>query len=379
MNLKLIFTVIIIQFAGVSVAQTEDQKQMMYEYINQDSKVNSKIIPKIESINNKEDLFKKALILPVYRVEFDEKKEPKLVQNKNYYMVFYVDRLYTFLNGKNSRLFENRPEITSITKLLNDSKQFSIVYFTDSFSPLGIFLDFKITDNAFSYLIDKEIQFNTVYDYVNQKYGTMEKYEENISIDKKRSEINLDKIKESNKNNYHKYEYYCPKDTSLVIKTFMNQIKLATLSFTEEQETKLGNMIRVKINPFLFLQNKMGKFSNEKNAKDLIEKSKKENEEALNKVIKFKGDYDFSIYGVSVLNELLEVLSNKQFQDYKDFQDIYFPIVELNNPFSSTRYSYAMEVLEREGYKDYNNYVENILNQCGCPYDESIKREIKFR
>ena len=100
--------------AAISVsAQTEDQKQMIYEQINRDSRIQG-IAKKIDPIENKEALFNKAQVIPIYKVDMQIGQNPKLLQNKNYYLIVYMERFYVFMDNKTTRLVENNTLSNSI-------------------------------------------------------------------------------------------------------------------------------------------------------------------------------------------------------------------------------------------------------------------------
>ncbi len=194
---KIILALAFFQVNAFMYAQTDVQKELIFERINRDSK-GSSILPKIQPIENKEELFKNAQVFPIFKVEFDKDNKAKLVQNKEYFLVFYVGRLYCFMNNIDSRFFENSPVIQNIIEFNKDKKEFFIVYFSDTFSLYGKYLNPLITDRNVSYIIDKEEKKETS-DYINFKYGSLEKYKERSSVDLKRDNLHLENL-----NNYIK-------------------------------------------------------------------------------------------------------------------------------------------------------------------------------
>lgn len=385
---KILFTVACLQATVLSFGQTEAQKQMMYEHINRDSRGVS-IMAKIEPLENKEALFSKAQVLPVYQVVFGKTNTPKLVKNERYYLVFYIGRLYVFINDKSLRLFENSPIIQNISRFNAESKEFKIVYFTASFSFSGEDLNPLITDKNLSFIIDKETRYSTISEYIDTKYGSLEKYKERAYLDSMRDRLSADEVVRAMKNSYITYQYNCPKDTTLVLKKMIDWVNQATGGITKGQEYKLTEQIKIKIDPVKY----MGEIAGRGKIKDsifnnMIKKAQKENEDANKKVIKFIGDYDFSIYDVNVTNELAAILTNQQFINYKNFVDIMYPISETSSLFRGKRYYIFDEVLERQKFFNTKNpneenvkfkeYFQKILTECGCPFDTSVKREIKI-
>ncbi len=386
MILRLIFTVACLQATVVSFSQTETQKQLMYEHINRDSK-GSSIIGKIQPIENKEALFNNAQILPVYKVVFDKTNKPSFIQKEKYYLVFYIGRLYIFVNNKGSRLFENSPIIQNLTKFNSEKKKFKIVYFTESFSFDSEIFNPLITDDIFSYIIDKGIQYK-FFDFIDFKYGSIEKLKEFSALDIVREKLTVKDINNYIKSNYLTFQYYCPKDTTLVLKSLVNEIRNATKDFSKGQELKLVSTIKQKLNPFPFFKKtpKSQKLNDSivKIQETEIKKIIDEHQKHLSKVI---GNYEFKIYGVSITNELLEIFTNKQLVDYINYNNLMRPaldtlVFQYNRWY---RYSYGKEVLIKAGiikndsYKEFQNYSNKILEECGCPFDESIKRETIIR
>lgn len=387
---KIIFTLVCLQASVFSSAQTEEQKQMIYERINKDSR-GSGIMSKIEPIESKEVLFSKAQVLPIFKVEFNSNKIARLVQNKNYFLVFYLGRLYCFMGNKDSRFFENSPVIQNINQFNTEKKDFFVVYFTDIYSLDGIYLNPLLSDKSVSFIIDRGNKLATL-DYIDLKYGSFDKYKENFNIDSLRNNLLIEDFNNYMKNNYEAFEYNCPKDTTLVLTKLMSQIRLSTKNFTKNQEVELLTRIKQKINPFelkikqtkqILIQSKV----NDSTIASEISKMKIENKKNKKENIRIAGLYEFSVYNVSFTNELLEVLTNEQFADYKRYYDLMHPVVETLTSFNNNkyRYGYAKQILEKENvlksnsFTEYKKYADKIILDCGCPFDETIKREAIIR
>lgn len=378
---RLTFALICLQMTAFAFGQTEKQKQIMYEYINRDAGVNSTIIAKIKPIANKEELFLKAQVLPVYKAQYDEANSRMNFEiNKDDFLLFYVGRLYVFTESNSFRLFENSPLITTISEFNSKKLKFKIIYFEDKFSLYGTDLNPLVYDESSACIIDKGLKYKNGIDYLNSVYGSIEKYKEKREINQLRNKISLADYMASIKTNYHAFEYNCPKDSAIVLNAFMNQIKDACMSFSKTQEKKLLEKIKIKISPFDYLQKTV--YKNSKQTAELLQKSKEEDQEYRGKIIKLSGSYDFYLYDVNITNELIEVLSNDQFIAYKNYIDIYYPLVETNDVFKSARYQVAIEALAKakniksKSYNEFQKFSEKILLDCGCPFDETIKRKI---
>ncbi|OAZ04691.1 hypothetical protein [Flavobacterium succinicans] len=389
MILRIIFIVACLQ-ATILSAQTEDQKKLIFERINQDTKRNV-VLRKTEHFTNKEEFFNNAQIIPVYKINLDENNKPKLTLNKNYFLVFYIGRLYVFIDNENSRLFENSPIIQTINKYNSEKKPFKVVYFTENFSLDRKFLNPLITDNECNYIIEKDINYS-FSTYVENKYGSINKLKEIINTDSLRENLKTIDYINYVKNDYKSFEYNCPKDTTLILKKLISQIRVSTKNFSDGQEAKLLYRINEKLKPFENIRNQLKKTFKENRSSDSIIKA---NIDELNlKEDKYKKDrsntiglYEYKVYGSSITNELLEVLTDGQFIDFKKYIDIMNPIVETLNPVYNNkyRYNYGKEILEKENTinkndnKAFKEFKSKILNDCGCPFDETIKREIIIR
>ncbi|WP_347053575.1 hypothetical protein [Flavobacterium olei] len=357
---------------------------MIYENINRDSR-GQNITGKIITISNKEELFNKAMIFPVYKADLDKEKKIKLLKNEDCYLVYYIGRIYVFTYNNSVRLFENDPLIQQIEKSVKEKKKISIVYFTDSFYSNNFVLKTLISDQNLSFILDREQRYTDVLQFINLRYGSFEKYQEILEIEKQRKKITGKDAINVIKHNYANYQYNCPKDTSLVIKKMAEWVNLASGGITKEQESNLIRRIKNKIDPLTYLEGVMSKATDNKyriSANERIEYN-----EAEKKVIKFTGAYDYLIYGANITNELIDVLTVKQFENYKNYVDIYFPAEnqDAKNIFKTFRSNYSIAVLRKDGflktdsYGDYENFANKILSECGCPFDSTVKRELIIR
>lgn len=357
----LIFTVAYFYSTVTSFAQTEVQKQMMYEHINSfSSPTLVSILPKPEPIPSKEALFKNAKVFPVYKIEFNQNNKPKLIQNINYYLVFYNNELFLFLNEDKSSFIKGSPILNEINSIKSDSVNYKIVYITNTFSLDRKYLNPLFVDirtNSIAEVNNNSGVKNTyqLEDYINYKYGSFEKMKELQELDNLREKLTLSDYYEFLKTDFTYYNYNCPKDTMLVLKTLVNQVRLATINFTSGQEKKLIEKIKNKINTY--------------NTKE---------QEYKNFWLNIRGFYEYKVYDASITNELLEILTTEQFNDYKKFIDIRKPVVEtlISNYNNKYRYLYIGNK-NKEEEKIKLRTVNQVLEECGCPYDETIEGRTK--
>ncbi len=344
-----------------------------------DSSGKGNIMKNIEPIKNKESLFKNSIVLPVYKINYDLNNKPKLVQNKKYFLIFYIGRLYVFVDGYDSRLFENSPIINTIAKFNNEKKDFKIVYFTENFSFDRKYLNPLITNQKLDFIIDKNNKYETV-DYINSKYGSLNKLKELAYIDNLREKLKVKDFEEYTKTNYQVYD--CKKDTIFILKKLASQIKAAVIDFTPGQELILIEKIQNKLNPLIYKQKLMQEQLKQFNVSDTLissvklqDKLEKNNEKQIKPNI--EGINEFKVYDISITNELLEVLTSDQFIKYKNYIDLFNPVVETLNQFNNNkyRYGYGKDILEREGIiklydsKSYGNYIKNIVKENDCNLD----------
>lgn len=332
---------------------------------------------KDNKIPNKEDFLKNAIVLPVYKFEVAEGKLNKnILKGLNY--IIFDKRTYFYKNGFSNKFMSN--EIYDYLLNKKNLENYIIGVFIDHVYYDGLNFSPLILNNTTESIFDLKNQFNSYNDYLISKHGSIEKYLEIAMLEQSTKKLSKDQIKQSIKNNYKIFEYNCPKDTTLVLKTLINQIKEATITLTTEQEKQLTHRIKSKLNPIEYLhKGQLTEWKKDSTFNNLYNKSKLEQKRCENILTKITGHYDFMIYNVSINNELLEVLSNKQFQDYKNYIDIRFPIINPQVLFFSDRYTYGLEVLLKEKIilKDdvisFENFTNKIIEECGCPIDEYKK------
>lgn len=372
MKSKSIFILVYFLVTLFSFAQTNEQKEMIYKFINgESSPTSASIFSKPKPIARKEVLFSEATVFPVYKITFDTSNKPKLIQNKNYFFVLYLEKLYQFIDESSmSEYFKDDIFFKSISKLNIDKSDFKIVYFSEGFGLLGKNLFPLITDSKLSTIKDKDKTYS-FNEYTDSKYGAIEKIKEIYELEVLREKLSISDYYNFMKSDYGLFNYYCPKDTTLVLNTLIKQIKLATKNLSAGQETRLLNQIKQKINPFESFK----KVKN-LNSKDTDLLQTKEREYNLG-MLNVNGFYEYKIYNVSITNELLQVLTTEQFVNYKNFIDLWKPQVEtlLSSYSNKYRYTYGIEIVKKEGikYKHYMYFKDKILEDCGCPYDETVE------
>ena len=374
---KILFTVACFQATAFLFAQTEQQKQIIYEHISRDSRVKG-IVEKIDPIENKEVLFNKAQVLPVYKVEIKLNQKPKLIQNKNYFLILYLGRLYVFLDNRTTRLIETNPIIKNILELNKEKREYSIVYLKDTYSFDQRYLMPILTDKDVSSITDQGINYK-LSEYIDFKYGSMDKYLENYLLENSRDKLSLNDFNTAITFNYEAFQANCSKDTTLVLKTLISQIGFATKNLTKTQESKLFEKIKYKINPGLLIQEQLKSKLIAAKVKDsdiqaALAQSKIENNKSSKISTKPEGLYSFSVYNVSVTDELLNILTNEQFVNYKNYIDLWYPIIETQNTYNNNkyRYNYGKDILEKGGlikerdHAGYADYVSKKIQACGC-------------
>ena len=351
-------------------------KLELFESVNNHEK-NYVSIFKDNKIPIKEDFLKNAIIFPVFKFEiFNGKLNKNIIKNLNY--ILYNTRTYFYKDGFSTKLMSN--ELSDYLLIKENIKDYLIGSFVDTvyYNNLNFFpIILNIKDFS---LFDLRNQYNTYKDYLISKHGSIEKYIEIASLEQMTKKLTSDQIKKSIKNNYKIFEYNCPKDTTLVLKTLINQIKEASISFTTEQEIQLTSRIKNKLNPIEYIhKGSISEWKKDSTFNNFLNKTKLEQKRCDNILTKLNGYYDFMVYNVNINNELLAVLSNRQFQDYKNYIDIRFPIINPQILFSSERYTYGTEVLLKEkiilknDVISFENFTNQIVEKCGCPIDESKK------
>lgn len=367
-------TLLFIIFANfLTYSQT---KLDLFESINSHEK-NYVSIFKDNKIPNKNDFLLNALIFPVYKFEIINCKLTKNII-KNLCYVFFNKRTYYYKDGFCTKIMTN--ELSDYLLIKQNIKDYLIGAFIETvyYNNLNFF-PIILNINDFS-LFDLKNHFNNYEDYLVSKHGSIEKYSEIASLEQMTKKLTSDQIRKSIKNNFKIFEYNCPKDTTLVLKTLINQIKEVCLSFTTEQENQLTHRIKSKLNPLEYLhKGNISEWKKDSTFNNFLNKSKLEQKRYEETKTKVTGHYDFIIYNVNINNELLTILTNKQFQDYKNYIDIRFPIINPKNLFSADRYTFGAEILVKEKIilKDdvisFENFTNQIIADCGCPIDESKK------
>ncbi|MFH6987874.1 hypothetical protein ACHRVW_09025 [Flavobacterium collinsii] len=378
---KFLFTVICFKVAVFSFGQTELQKQIIYEQINRDSRTRG-IVERIDPIENKVALFSKAQVLPVYKIEIKENEKPKLIQNKNYYLILYTGRLYIFIDNNTTRLIENSPIIQNLLDLNKQRKEYFVVYLIETFSFNRKYLMPLLTNREVNWIIDKGISYK-FQDYIEFKFGSKEKYLENYILDQKREALSISDFNTICTYNYQAYQVNCPKDTTLVLRTMVGQIKSATKKLTKMQEIKLFEGLKRKINPYGLFEEELRKalISGKVKESDIQvaqEKRKIVNSKTAEVIDKPEELYLFSVYDVNVTDLLLSILTNQQFIDYKNYIDLLYPIIETQNRYINNkyRYNYGKDILQKKGIikehdpSAFTNYVRKKLQDCGCKDSE---------
>ena len=164
----------------------------------------------------------------------------------------------------------------------------------------------------------------------------------------------------------------------MVIKTMINQISSAVKTLTKEQQEELAIRLNFKINPDKLLEEQLRNTLTAAKVKEsdiqiALAQSRAENKKTVKENVKQTGLYSFNIYNVSTAEELIDILTSQQFIDYKNYIDLWYPIIETQNNYNNNkyRYNYGKDILEKAGvikehdHAGFSEYVKKRLISCG--------------
>lgn len=93
---------------------------------------------------------------------------------------------------------------------------------------------------------------------------------------------------------------------------------------------------------------------------------------------KFFLKYDFRLYNTNLTSDLIDILTNQQFIDYKNYIDTYYPVeYSLNKNFLNvkrviygkeklTNYGVVSDVKNEKKLPTFSQYIIQVLFECGC-------------
>ena len=273
---------------------------------------------------------------PIYRIRYTQEKGFFKEMEEGNFVKYYKGDVYFFYDNEKAMLFGTDPIVHILSDLIKKKKEFIIAYVEDTFS-----LDRKnlfpiITNRQLGNVIEGDKTFSSLHEYIRYRYGSIEKYREILDVEKERNALEDHDFIEIVKNNYKIYEAKCPNDTTLIVNTFLKQIKYATKDLTPQQEMLLHNQIMYKIK----VSDKIRSYLTSK--------------------------YDFILLGKSITSELLEVLTKDQFVKYKKYTDIVSPIEKSkirNIGLNRTDYVYIVYKSKKKE-NEYRDYIKKILYSC---------------
>lgn len=377
-----IYTTVIFLTVVFFSAQTKVQKEAVYKGVSSFAKGKKIIgIPKIE-ISDENTFFQNAKIYPIYKLNYVKGKKNDIEINNDAFLIWYQENLFHFFSGKTTMLFQDSSYSRNIKFFIKNNKDFKTFYLIREFSFLGsIYNCFLSEDNLNNFIVDEK-KYNKIDDLIENKYGSYEKYRDYVKQDSIRGNLTLESINEGIKNYYVAYEHNCPKDSALVFNKFITQLNFATKGITINQEKQIRNIIDFHFYPNKYWQNIFSEqgsnISNNNELKSKIQDAFQKDKEKLKSTelnYRFPG---FTIYNVNFTNYLLEILSEKQFNDYKNYLDIHFPQeIHSNSNFTNIkRMIYGKGKLINDGVisdtkneknlPTFNQYVTQLLSECGC-------------
>ncbi len=383
----IIFFLILSIFIQHNYAQTKND---FYEMVSNAEK-STVTLGRPKKTISKKDFLDNAILFPVFKVEFDKNLKPKFTEDKDYSYIFYDNWLYSYSHKELSVGFGYPNKFSNILKE-NFNKKIKLIYFTENFFFKPI-VNVFIIDELNNFIETDKIKHKTILDYVKYKFGSYKKYENILEVLKIRHQLTIEQAKEATKDNVNLFSYNCPKNKDLILKIFINQLKHAVTDVTDEQIERFINIISFKNNP---LEAMYKNHISDVKLDELIEISKKEvaiaklKIQEANKTIGNLGPYscEFYVNQINITSDLIEILSNNQFQEYKNYFDSRYPIIETNNKLYTERGDYCKYLVienidktksRNENSIEFKKNTNKMLEDCGCPFDESIKREAIIR
>lgn len=337
-------------------AQTNKQIDIAYRMFESRCKsITLKSIPKPMWVD-KETYIKNAKFYSVYQVFYDKsnnKEEWRVDKNK--FFVIYNDEItevlntgvYTPFNG-NGNKFINRLQELNISGV----KDVKIGYFEDEFHPPYItYPNFFIYENE--QYTDKDKTYNNIKEIIYNRYLSFEDYNHRIAIDFKRKNLKSEEITKGIKSYYYLYENYCPKDTTLVLNKFVENIHLATGGLSKKQDKKIKQELKKQ-----FILNK-------KSDNNIEATTTKETQK----------DNIYLIYNVDLSKYILKILNPEQIIKYSEYMDIHFPKY-IQRRFGRNIYggyilfnaNIVTDIIEENDNNapSFSEFIKQQINNCGC-------------
>lgn len=336
-------------------AQTDQQKDRAYK--NFESKCNSTILKGLSKPQwvDKETYLAEAKFYPVYFIDYNSqtnKQDWKIDPDK--FLVVYKDNLSSYIDLGISE-YSNVSNMYGQNKFANRLLElyktpfidFKIGYLTDLYYPsIGTLPNLLLSES--NKFIDKEHLHQSINDVISSHYSSITQYEAEKQSNNLRRNLSADKIIQGIKAYFRSYEYYCPKDTSLVLSKFIENLEIGTGGITEKQKTLILDKLNSEIR-------KKAAIKSQNTQMDLG---------------------DFSIYNVNYYVIANKILKPQQISNYGQYMDIHFPRY-LHKQYG--RYIYGeINLIHSKIVKGFDNnketeklpyFKEFVLKQykdCGC-------------
>lgn len=336
-------------------AQTDQQKDRAYK--NFESKCRSttlKGLPKPQWVD-KETYLKEAKFYPVYFIDYNpqiNKQDWNIDPDK--FLVVYKDNLSSYIDlgiseySNVSNLYGQNKFANRLLELYKtSSNDFKIGYLTDLYYPsTGTLPNLLLSEN--NKFTDKEHLHQSINEVISSHYSSIAKYEAEKKSDNLRKNLSADEIIKGIKAYFRSYEYYCPKDTSLVLNKFIENLEIGTGGLTKKQKVLLLDGLNSEIG-------KKSAITTQNTQKDLG---------------------DFSVYNVNYSDLANKILKPQQIKNYEQYMDIHFPkylhkqygryiFGEINLIHSKIVKGFGNNK-ETEKLPYFNEFVLKQYRDCGC-------------
>lgn len=353
--MKLHFFIFVLICSFLS-SQTIQQKDRAYK--NFESKCRSttlKGIPKPQWVD-KESYLKLAVFYPIYRIDYNPntKKQEWNIDNDKFlviygdYLTYFIDSGISDYNKSYSQL-NVQNKFASLLLELDKKKSgvFKIGYLTDEYYPAtGTFPNLILEENL--KFTDKEHTHFSIEDVISTHYSSMEKYLTKKEEDILRKNLPSLEIIRGIKAYFHSFEYYCPKDTSLVLDKYIEHFDIGTGGLNQKQKRIILEKLSTSFSENMKI--------NDSNAKRDIS--------------------DFSIYNVDFSDFMKKNLKPKQLSNYEEYMNVHFPKF-VHERYG--RYIYGELALinskvvrgfdvdsETQSLPYFNEFIKQQLIDCGC-------------
>ncbi|MCJ8153286.1 hypothetical protein MKJ01_05865 [Chryseobacterium sp. SSA4.19] len=337
---------------SLSYSQTVQQKNKAYKNFESKCRATTlKGIPKPEWVD-KETYFKSAVFYPVHIVDYNPKtNKTAWIIDTNKFLVIYNDNLTYFIDSVISdyhKSFDHYNVQNKFASLLltmnNTSGNLKVGYLTDEYYPAtGAFPNLLLIEDT--KLTDKDHIHSNIEDVISSHYASQEDFLLQKEISVLRRNLQSSQIIKGIRSYFRSFEYYCPKDTALVINKFIENIDIGSNGLTKIQKELILKEISKKI--------------------DI-----RKNEESTGK----KDFGNFSLYNIDFSDFMRKTLNSQQLSSYEEYMNIHFPEY-VHKQYG--RYLYGdLKLIDSKQVRDtddtalslpyFNEFVKQQLTDCGC-------------